>query len=170
MKKLYILIIIGVSIFTYLCFNPLIVFIKEERKSFIIEKEYRKGDTIEVLNRLNFNEGYWVAYLVINKEDSEDIDNRIPTGKILKTENVTLLKEMKRNWVFKYTGGDLATVQNQIKIYKNKELMFSSGIVLDKNFEALQNSDVGYVYPLKKHNMIKYCMQFERVFYPFVML
>ncbi|WP_299108948.1 hypothetical protein [uncultured Tenacibaculum sp.] len=170
MKKLYISIIIGTSIFTYLCFNPLVVFVKEEINLFLIEKKYKKGDTIKVLDRLNFNEGHWVAYLVINMEDSKDIDNRIPIGKILKTENLTLLKEMKRNWMFKYTGGDLATVQSQIRFYKDDKFIFGSNIVLDRTFEALHNTSFGCVYPIEEGIVVKYCMQFERVFYPFVIL
>lgn len=170
MKKFYILMIIGISIFTYLCFNPIIFYGKEARESSLIKKKYKKGDTIKVLDRLNFNEGHWVAYLVINKEDSKDIDNRIPTGKILKTESLTLLKEMKRNWMFKYTGGDLATVQSQIRFYKDDEFVFVSNIVLDRTFEALQNTSFGCVYPIEEGIMVKYYMQFERVFYPFVIL
>ena len=36
----------------------------------------QKGDTIKVLDRLNFNEGAWKAYLILNKEDSDSFSKR----------------------------------------------------------------------------------------------
>ncbi|WP_299119649.1 hypothetical protein [uncultured Tenacibaculum sp.] len=171
MKKLKSLLIVFVlSTITYLFFNPILVFINVENESYSTKKEYEKGDIIKVLDNCNFEEGNWVVYLIINKDDSDNIDVRIPKGKILKTEDVELLKSMKNNWLFKYTGGDLATVQSQIRFYKDDVLMFSSNIVLDKEFKALQNSDFGAVYPIEENIMIKYCMRFERVFLPFVLL
>ena len=171
MKNLKSLLIVFVlSIITYLFFNPILVFINAENESYSTKKEYEKGDVITVLDSCNFNEGNWVVYLIVNKEDSDNIDVRIPKGKILKTEDVELLKSMKNNWLFKYTGGDLATVQSQIRFYKDDVLMFSSNIVLDKEFKALQNSDFGAVYPIEENIIIKYCMRFERVFLPFVLL
>lgn len=111
MKKLKSLLIVFVlSTITYLFFNPILVFINAENESYSNKKEYEKGDVITVLDSCNFNEGNWVVYLIVNKEDSDSISAKIPKGKILKTENVELLKSMKKNWLFKYSGGDLSTV------------------------------------------------------------
>lgn len=171
MKNLKSLLIVFVlSIITYLFFNPILVFINAENESYSTKKEYEKGDVITVLDSCNFNEGNWVVYLIVNKEDSDSISAKIPKGKILKTENIELLKNMKKNWLFKYSGGDLSTVQSQIRFYQNNTLIFSSNIVLDKDFEALQNTDFGCVYPVENNVIVKYCMQFERVFLPFVLL
>jgi len=72
------------------------------------------------------------------------MSNDIVFGLIFKSSNKDVVNKLK-SLNFKNTGADVATVENEIIIYKNDKIVFSSGIVLDKNKERLQNSEFGWI-------------------------
>ncbi len=133
-------------------------------------KDYQKCDTVKVLADCNFDEGEWMAYIVFVWEDSDNFSTELPKGKILKTTDAELLKKMQLDWNLVYTGGDLATVQSKLLVLKDNKIVFTSNIVLDNGFEALQGGDFGALFSNKGNDLIKYCKQFKRVYSPFVIL
>ena len=92
----------------------------------------------------------------------------MPYGKYLHTTNINTIKKI-RDLSFEYTGGDMATVENEIIFYKNNKMVFRSYIVLDKNITGFQSSDFGWIRE-NGTNMILIIAEFNRTFIPIVYL
>ena len=126
---------------------------------------YKKGEVVTPLGNLNFDEGDWVAYIHIHYDDFTDLHRSIPKWGLLKSTDIKLFKQMKRDWKFRYSGGDVATVQSQIIFYCNGKGVFESGIVLHDNFQCLQSEKFGC---LEGPNLVKSCSQFGKTYFPVI--
>ena len=133
-------------------------------------KQLKKGDKINVFENLDFSKGNCKAYLVISRSDFNDLNKSIKKATCLKTTDKVLLQEMKKNLLFTYTDGDVATVESAIYIYCDNKLVFESGIVLDKYSEGLQSKYWGWITPVQPNLLSSYCKQFKRVYWPIVFL
>lgn len=165
-KKTFIIGIVFLSVYIYLFYNPIVINDKEtnsfENKNFVI-----KNNHIKILNNLNFdNDDMFKAVLIINER--ENISDELPFGHFFKCSDKKLIEELNKI-DFIYTGADIATVENKLIIYRNDEVIFRSGIVIDKNIEGLQNSDFGWV-TTKNGNLIKVLNKFNRNFAPVVVI
>lgn len=167
-KVVVLTIIFIVFLISYFCINPIKIYQKEE-KSIYERMSHNVGDTIKLLEPLNFEQDEWCAYLILHRYN-KNLTDELPSGTILRTKNINLLNQMKKDWVFQYKGGDMATVEDRIIFYKNGIPVFSSAIILDKEFEGFQSGYFGFLEP-KEHKMLsKYCKQFKRVYSPIVFL
>lgn len=99
------------------------------------------------------------------KERFESSSN-IPYGKYLFTEDIQVIKRFK-NLQFQYTGGDMATVENEIIFYHNNNIVFRGNVVLDKFNEGIQNEKFGWI-SSEKLNMSIIIKDFELKLLPFV--
>jgi hypothetical protein len=170
MKKIYItiiftfLLIIMIMVFTG---TTIVITTAEPEKSF---EKFKKGDTVNVFEKLDFDKGKWCAYLVLSRSDFPDLNKLIPRRNCFKLEDINLMKQMKKEWRFIYTGGDLATVESFIIFYNDGKAVFESGIVLDQDLEGLQSSSFGWSEPVSKNLLTKYCMKFKNVYWPVLIL
>jgi len=98
--------------------------------------KYSEGDTIQVLEELDFSNGDWTSYLIICREDLENLNGLIPKRMCLKLDDKKLFTEIKNEWNMIFTGGDVATVQSSIIFLQNGKIRFNSGIVLDETSEG----------------------------------
>lgn len=170
MKKGFIILLMLLGIlFIYSSINPWSIYLSTSEVS-INSKNFQKGDTIQVLENYNFDNGDWRAYILIEPEDSDNFSKELPKGRILKTTDKELLKRMQKDWKFIYIGGDFATVQSRLIIYKDDNIVFQSNIVLEEQLDALQSGYFGALFPTNKGDIIKYCKQFKRVYSPIVFL
>lgn len=128
----------------------------------------KSGDTVNVFSQFDFTKDDWVAYIVIPPSDFADLNSQIPHRTCLKTTDRNLLQKMKREWRFKMTQGDVATVESVFYLLKNGKTVFRSGIVLDTYSQVLQNSVYGEMLPVDKNAMINTCREFRNVYWPVV--
>lgn len=128
----------------------------------------KSGDTVNVFSQFDFTKDDWVAYIVIPPSDFADLNSQIPHRTCLKTTDRNLLQKMKREWRFKMTQGDVATVESVFYLLKNGKTVFRSGIVLDTYSQVLQNSVYGEMVPVDKNAMINTCREFRNVYWPVV--
>ncbi len=133
------------------------------------QEDHSIGDTVGLLKSLDLSDGEWKAYIIFNKEDNDSKDRLLPK-KVYKTNDIELLKQMQKNWVFAYTGADMATVQSKILFFKNNKLVFKSGIVLEKDIEGLQTAQCGWLESSEKNLLYRYCKRFRSIKAPFVIL
>lgn len=143
-----------------LSFNPIVIdnVIKKRTDNLV-----QKGDIIQPLNKFDFNEGVWKAYIVNGSDDSS---SELCGSKVLKTKDIFLMKELNESWVFKYSGNDVATVNSKFFLYKDNVLMFTSSIVVDKTNSGLQDINYGWLQSednMKFYNLIN---EFERSYFP----
>ncbi|MES2389151.1 MAG: hypothetical protein V4543_14205 [Bacteroidota bacterium] len=73
----------------------------------------RLGTKVRPLKNLDFNNGKWVAYIILKPEDVLANEN-LPLS--LVSTDTSLLKQMQSSWTFTYTGADVATLDSMIII------------------------------------------------------
>jgi hypothetical protein len=132
--------------------------------------EFKKGDIVNPLKSFDFDKGNWVAYLVISRNDFENLHPAIKKAKCLKIKDGKLLKQMQDKWYFVYTGGDVATVESAIYFFKDGKLVFKSCITLDKELIGLQNRDYGWLDPKNSAAIIESCKSFKKLYLPIIFL
>ncbi len=127
----------------------------------------RKGQIVNPMQQLDFGNGEWVAYLVINRADYEDLNPAIRKVSCFKSGDVELFKEMQKKWNCRYTGGDSATVASGIYFLRDGKIEFESGIVIDRDREGLQG-EYGWLEPVEQRIMSDQLKHFKRVYWPVV--
>jgi len=171
MKKIFLLIVtvlfIGV-VLSIITGYPLVINLAKQKTDG--SKNLVKGAVINPMNKFNFDSGEWVAYLFISSSDRDGLPDALPKARSLKTNDLTLLKDIRDNWNFIYSGGDMATVESQFILCRNGVEMFESGIVLDGNPQGLQNAEYGWLAASPKTNLTKYIVKFKRNYSPLVII
>lgn len=122
-----------------------------------------KGDVIKPFENFNFEEGSWKAFIVTSSEDQAKLPRE---GKVFYSEDISILNKIKKEWVFIYTGADVATIQSKFLLYKDNSLIFSSKIAIDKNNNGLQSINYGWLKSKDSDSFISDCMQFKRGYSP----
>jgi hypothetical protein len=129
------------------------------------------GKEISPFLNYDFSQGSWSAYLVIVPEDFHDLHPLISKRVCLKTDDISLLKQMQKSWSFKYNeNGDMATVNSTFYLVHDGMIVFETGIMLDKNNQGLQNSTYGWMKPVDGSAMVGVCSRFKKVYWPVVIL
>mgnify|MGYP000396746341 CR=1 FL=1 len=106
---------------------------------------FTSGDTIQPLSKYNFSNGRWKSYVIMSSNDIINIPSSLKSARCLVTEDTFILKEMQKKWRFIFAGGDMATIESKLYLYKDRELVFKCGIVLDTANQGLQSSEFGWV-------------------------
>lgn len=150
----------AVLLLSYLFFNPILVNLPPSDVK-LPEYSYTKGEIFNPLMEYDFDVGKFTAYLILKERVNV---NGMPPGSVFKTTNVALLKQMQQNMLFSYTGGDLATVENDFLLYKGDELIFRTGVVLDENSQGFQSPYFGWIEAKGDNVLSGYCGQFSVCF------
>lgn len=153
-----------ILLYFFFLFNPIVLNRDENlfgNESSITRK---KGDYIKPFYDFNYDSGNWKVCVLI--KERIEISSNIPYGKYLFTEDIQVIKRFK-NLKFEYSGGDMATVENEIIFYHNNKIVFRGNVVLDKFNEGIQNEDFGWI-SSEKLNMSIIIKDFELKLIPFI--
>jgi hypothetical protein len=127
-----------------------------------------KGSIVSPLERLDFDQDEWAAYIVLSSDDFRKLEGKFYRNCLKLTDRETL-KRMRDEWKMIYTGGDMATVTSRIVILRDNKLAFSSGIVLGEGeVEGLQSRSLGWLEPQNEGALWKYSIKFEPVLWPVI--
>lgn len=169
-KVIYIIVVLiftlGIFFFHHVIGFPLII--GDFKLSQEIEK-HEIGDSVKIFDSYDFDSDSWCCYLLFYKDDVDKSKQSL-SGKLYKTKDTKLLKQIQKDWVFKCTGADISTVNSKILLYKNGKLVYKSSIVLEKEFEGIQTIQCGWVQSDKSDLLNRHCKQFKRVYSPIVFL
>lgn len=170
-NKILLVVLLGlITFFGYLTIigNPLVLNISSNKIT-QIQSEKKIGDTINPLENLDFKNGNWKAYLIINESDKKEIIDNFKSGGCFQTNEITILENLKKNLSVKFTGGDMTTVESRLILMKNGKIIFDMGIVLDKNKEGLQSTNYGWLEGNEKV-LSSQLKLFRKVHKPFIIL
>lgn len=165
-KIIWLLIACSILFYIYLIFFPVILDKKKALPEIESSISHKRGDKIKVFDSFDFKKGKWKVCVIIT--DRIGISPNIPHGRYLYTEDITVIERLK-TLSFEYTGGDMATIENEIILYKDDEMIFRSGILVDKKKEGLQNRTFGWIKD-NNNEMSKIIQDFELNMLPFVRL
>lgn len=153
-------------LYVYFIYNPIIIQNNFAPDEVCFPVYCNKGEKILLLNNFNFEKGDWKACVIIHERI--DLSSDIPYGKYLLTHDKELLNKLGE-LTFEYTGSDLATVENEIILYKDDLIVFRCKIVIDKNLEGFQSSKFGWI-EVKKGELSNIIKSFEHNYFPFVFI
>jgi hypothetical protein len=174
-KYLKIVGILFVIVVAVLCIGSFLsgyslVITTSDKNDMVATKPAQKGQTLNVLNGLDLNQGAWKVYLVIDSDDWTRLPAEIPRRSCLVLSDLSTIKDMKTAWRFRISGGDTATVTSAIYFVRDGKVQWQSGIVLDQEREGLQSSALGWLEPLELGVIRQYAKYFRPVYLPFVIL
>ena len=156
--------VFGFAIYLVLIFNPIVFdFTKDKIGNSKINTEKA---IIQLISQQELNQNNtFKAFLIIYERGKF---SQLFSGKVLKTNNQELIKNFLQT-KFQNTKSDIATVENEIIIFKNNTLYLRSGIVLDSNINGLQNSQFGWI-ESKPGSLTKITDKFDRNYSPIVFI
>ena len=166
--KIVAILILVSSLIIYLSIYPL-VFDLAENSKFLTDQNIRRSDG-SILEGLDFTKGDWCAYIIIDNNDDMNLSKELPQGKILVTRDRSTLRVIKDSISYQLTGGDEATVENELIICRDSKVVFRSKIVLDEFNAGFQSQEFGFVKPDNPQRFIDSFSKFERAYFPFLIL
>ena len=142
MKYLFAVLLV-LNVFAVGCKNK--KYIKQYPNSYLDDTlKHLKGDTVLPFGKYSFDNTGWYAEIEFFKDDKKDLSNKVPRARKLTTSDIEVLNMMKK-WKFFFSDGDIATVRNSIKLFRNDTLIDDYGIVLDNGSVGLQSRKYGWI-------------------------
>ena len=170
MKKLYISALILFFVSTAISFFAHYTLVIPISKLNQKDLPLKKGAIVKPFKNLFLSDGNWKAYIVFDKTDLIELPQGIARATCIKTEDKSVIQEMKDTWHFIYKEGDIATAESSIYIFHDNELVFESAIVISENSQGLQSRSYGWMKPVRKNVICESCKKFKRVYWPVVVL
>ena len=127
-------------------------------------EKYNPFEKIEINDRIR-------VYVQISRDDYVVFFNKkIVLGRIIYTDDIQLLSQLKECSDFIVSGGDMATCTSKIYITKKNKTIFKSNISFEKNNIGLQSQSVGWSQALYPDKIKQIFLQFDVVASPLVIL
>lgn len=125
--------------------------------------------TINPLGKFDFSKGKWEMYIVLSSDDRNNLPSSIRKVNCFKTNDKLVLKSLQQNWSFECQGGDMATVDSDLYLIHDGNIVFSSGLMINSSQEGLQSEKFGWIF--SKNNLItSNLVKFNRVYSPIIVL
>ena len=166
MKKIIFLLLL-LGIVTLFIYHPIVIDLTEDIH--YNQPPYSFDESINPIAQYNFGKNSKV-YIHLEQTDKILVPNEIENASVLICEDENILKEFQKQFIFKPTRGDIATVESWIYVYQKGKLIFKSAIILDKNSIGLQNREMGCAEIEKREEFIKAISRFERSYFPIHLL
>lgn len=93
---------------------------------------------------LDFSKGDNVGYLLFSRQDIKELPKEISKFKLLECRDNKTLENLKDNFWFEKTNGDMATCESEIFLYKNGKLVFHTSIAITNHNMGIQSTKTGW--------------------------
>jgi hypothetical protein len=122
------------------------------------------------LAELNFDDGEWSAYILLERNDFREVKGRLPRN-CMRLSDRDELKRLQRELTANATGGDMATVLSSLVFVRNGRVAFATGIVLDgEDLVGLQTRTWGFLKPERRDVRVGFANRFTPFYWPIVVL
>lgn len=132
--------------------------------------DFKLGEKVNPLTDFDFNEGEWIAYLVIAGDDFAKLPVGIPQATVLYSTDPHVLGSLRDQVKFRFKDSDVATVTSQLLVFKNGKLEFESGIVIETGSQGLQSRDFGWLEATNHEDLVEVLREFHRYWFPIIWL
>jgi hypothetical protein len=130
--------------------------------------DLQPGALVRPLEGLNFDEGDWTAYVVLESADHGELPD-LPRN-VWRLTDREQMKKLQQELTATYTGSDVATVLSRLVFLQDGELRFDSGIVVEGwGFRGIQTPSWGYIEPATEATR-DVLRRFQPVYWPFLVL
>lgn len=111
------------------------------------------SDIFNPLEGINLDSGENKVILLLSTDDIIELPSSIYKRKVLVCSDNSILNQLQNNFVFRISGGDVATVQSQIIVFKNNKIILKTNFVFNKNFIGIQNEKLGWAEATNKEKL-----------------
>lgn len=116
------------------------------------------------IESIDFSSGDNVAYLLFERTDIKELPRKMSKKKLFECHSNEILQNLQRDFIFINSyGGDMATCESKILIYKGTKLVFCSSFVLTDSIVGIQNSIVGWADAQNKESLKNSLLQFKSI-------
>lgn len=164
----FLLILIVLFFGVYFIFGlPLII---EDSNNKTIGFNHIDKDSFNPLEQVDFSSDNIVMYLLFSKEDIKELPSTMNKQKLLKCSDKSILKDLKNNFYFTKSNGDMATCESEILVYKNDVLILSTRFAFTDKILGIQNNKVGWANAVNRDKLGNILLKFNSVNKLFVKL
>ena len=125
-----------------------------------------KASIVNPLQDIDMTEGKAILWLVA--DDWEDLPQGMPTRRVLMCTDARVLQQLKDNFSFEVSGGDMSTVESELWVYSHDSLVFMSNIVIENDVVGLQCNKVGWLESVEKDKLCRLFEKFRPCHSPFI--
>ncbi len=110
------------------------------------------------------------AFLILASDDWSERPEGMPARHVLGCTDAEVLQQLKDNFSFEISGGDLATVESELWVYSHDTLVLMTNIVIEQNHIGIQNERTGWAEAVNKEQLCRLFAQFKPYRWPVVAL
>lgn len=138
---LLLLILSLLSLYLYIGGFP---FILNNHGEQVLYYEKSVNETFNPLKNIDFSSGKNEVLLLFSLDDIKELPQEITKRKVLICSDNEVLEQLKNNFTFEFSGGDMSTVTSEIVVFREGKLVLKTNFVLDNNTIGIQNEKTGW--------------------------
>ncbi|MBR4537146.1 MAG: hypothetical protein IKO62_10950 [Bacteroidales bacterium] len=90
------------------------------------------------------------AFLILSSDDWSERPKGMPARRVLVCTDEEMLRQLKGNFSFEISGGDMATVESELWVYCHDTLVLMTNIDINPNNIGIQNELTGWAEAVNK--------------------
>ena len=105
-------------------------------------------------------------FLILSSDDWSKLPEGMPARRVLVCTDAAVLQQLKDNFSFEISGGDMATVESELWVYCHDTLKLMTNIVIEQNSIGIQNELTGWAGAVNKEQLCRVFTQFKPYRWP----
>jgi len=110
------------------------------------------------------------VFLILASDDWSERPEGMPARHVLVCTDAEVLQQLKDNFSFEISGGDMATVESELWVYCHDTLKLMTNIVIEQNQIGIQNELTGWADAVNKEQLCRVFTQFKPYRWPRLVL
>lgn len=165
-RIIYISILLSVFAGVFLLYGYPLLIDKDQEEVFNVDIENQHR--FNPLKNIDFSTGENLVYLYISEEDIEELPPGMGKHKLFECKENSVLSELRNNFWFIKSNGDMATCNSKLFVYKNNHLVLHTDFVLSNNVVGIQNSKAGWADAAEKAELKRIFLKFKPTYWPII--
>jgi len=106
------------------------------------------------------------VFLILASDDWSERPEGMPSRRVLVCTDAAVLQQLKDNFSFEISGGDIATAESELWVYSHDTLKLMTNIVIEQNIIGIQNELTGWADAVNKEQLCHIITQFKPYRWP----
>ena len=106
------------------------------------------------------------AFLIFSPDNWSELPEGMPARRVLVCTDAEVLQQLKDNFSFEISGGDMATAESELWVYSHDTLVLMTNIVIEQNNIGIQNDLIGWAEAVNKEQLCHLFTQFKPYHWP----
>ena len=106
------------------------------------------------------------AFLILSLDDWSELPEGMPARRVLVCTYEEVLQQLKDNFTFEISGGDMCTAESELWVYSHDTLKLMTNIVIEQNRIGIQNELTGWAEAVNQEQLCRLFTQFTPYRWP----